>query len=225
MRWDNPSRGLLLPGDFLELAEDAGLLDDIEAWAFAETVAYSKQMNELAGSPFQVSLNLSAAHFAQNSSRIPWSAQLQQASLPASGVAVEFTEKVFTHVEDGLIETLAAIEESGIAMAIDDFGMGHSSVVYLKKFNISYLKIAPSFIRNDVADDYSRAIAETVILMAHKLGLKVIAEGVETQEEKDWLQAAGCDYAQGFFFSKPLPAEAFERLLSNAVVVREPIPR
>ncbi|MEX2474249.1 putative bifunctional diguanylate cyclase/phosphodiesterase [Marinobacter sp.] len=216
LRWHNPSRGLLLPRDFVQLAEETGLLAAIESWTFSEAVALSKQINDLVGQPFQVSLNISSAGFADHTPSLSWPEQLKEAGVPASSVAIEFTEKVFSLIGNGPSEELSRLGQSGIALAIDDFGMGQSSVVYLKKFNISYLKIPPSYIRNELPDVYSRAIADTIIVMAHKLGLKVIAEGVETPEEKEWLQAAGCDYAQGFLFSKPLPANALKALLRDS---------
>lgn len=210
LRWSHPTKGLLLPAAFLELAEETGLINDIENWAFTEAAACSKRWNDVAGAHFQVSLNLSSVHFTHQAPKLPWSAHLKKIGLPGSGVTIEFTEKVFSHPEGGLAEKLARLEEAGIAVALDDFGTGHSSVACLKQFNISYLKIDPSFIRG--AGD-SRMIAQTIIGMAQNLGLKVIAEGVETQAQRDWLKEAGCDYAQGYFFSEPVSALDFKALL------------
>ena len=105
------------------------------------------------------------------------------------------------------------MRDAGIQVAIDDFGTGYCSMAYLKKFDVDYLKIDQSFVRGTSPDNNSRTIAETIILMAHKLGLKVIAEGVETPEQRDWLRQVGCDFGQGFLFSPPLPPEPFELLL------------
>lgn len=213
LRWSHPTKGLLLPAAFLELAEETGLISEIENWAFTEAAACSKRWNELADAPFQVSLNLSSVHFAHQAPKMPWSAHLEKIGLPGSGVIIEFTEKAFSHADDNLAEKLARLEEAGIALALDDYGTGQSSVACLKQFNISYLKIAPSFIRGA---GHSRMIAQTIIGMAQNLGLKVIAEGVETQAQRDWLKTAGCDYAQGFFFSEPVSALEFKALLNTS---------
>lgn len=214
LRWSHPTKGLLLPAAFLELAEETGLISDIENWAFSEAAACSKLWNDLAGPGFQVSLNLSPVHFLHQAPKLPWSTHLKKIGLPGSGVAIEFTEKVFSHAEDGVAEKLARLEEAGIAVALDDFGTGRSSVACLKRYNVSYLKIDPSFIRG-TGD--SQMIVQTIIGMAQNLGLKVIAEGVETQAQRDWLKGAGCNYAQGFLFSEPVSALEFKALLDPPI--------
>ncbi len=113
----------------------------------------------------------------------------------------------------GITEKLADIQNAGLQLAIDDFGTGYSSMTYLKKFAVNYLKIDQSFVQSKTTDVISHTIAEIIIIMAHKLGLKVIAEGVETGEQRDWLVTAGCDYAQGYLFAEPHSAKQFEKLL------------
>lgn len=212
LRWEHPAKGLLLPDAFLELAEEISLINDIEDWVFAEGAACSKRWNALTESPFQVSLNLSPSHFSRQAPTTPWEARLKKLGLPGSAITIEFPEKVFSHAEGDVTERLGRLEEAGIALALDDYGTGHSSMACLKEFNISYLKIAPTFVHGE---EESRTIAKATIAMAHSLGLEVIAEGVETQAQRDWLKDAGCDYAQGFFFSEPVSKQGFEALINT----------
>ena len=119
---------------------------------------------------------------------------------------------------DKVAESLLQFRDAGIQVAIDDFGTGYSSLSYLRKFDIDYLKIDQSFIKNLQADSADFALCEAIIVMAHKLGLKVIAEGVETAQQRDLLKMVGCDFAQGYLFSRPVPAQAFEALLAGRLL-------
>ena len=130
-------------------------------------------------------------------------------------MVVEITEGLLLNAESSVTNKLLAFRDAGIQVAIDDFGTGYSSLSYLKKFDIDYLKIDQAFVRNLSTDANDVALCEAIIVMAHKLGLKVIAEGVETEQQKNILAAAGCDYAQGYLFSKPVPPEELEQLLSR----------
>jgi EAL domain-containing protein (putative c-di-GMP-specific phosphodiesterase class I) len=141
---------------------------------------------------------------------------LQELGLPGKNMVVEITEGLLLHAESDVTNKLLAFRDAGIQVAIDDFGTGYSSLSYLKKFDIDYLKIDQTFVRNLSTDENDVALCEAIIVMAHKLGLKVIAEGVETEQQRSILAAAGCDYAQGYLFSKPVPPEALEQLLSRA---------
>ncbi|HUW76084.1 MAG TPA: EAL domain-containing protein, partial [Gallionella sp.] len=129
-------------------------------------------------------------------------------------MVVEITEGLLLKAESEVTDSLFKFRDAGIQVAIDDFGTGYSSLSYLKKFDIDYLKIDQSFIKNLESDVDNMALSEAIIVMAHKLGLKVIAEGVETKGQRYLLSVAGCDYAQGNLFSVPLPPEEFERLLN-----------
>ena len=133
--------------------------------------------------------------------------------LSGKNIAIEITEGLLLNASSHIAGKLLQYRNAGIQMAIDDFGTGYSSLAYLKKFDIDYLKIDQSFVRNLTTDANDRALSEAIIVMAHKLGLKVIAEGVETEEQKAFLAAAGCDYAQGYLFSRPIPPEKFEEFL------------
>jgi EAL domain-containing protein (putative c-di-GMP-specific phosphodiesterase class I) len=135
--------------------------------------------------------------------------------LAGKHIAVEITEGILLHTMPSVDERLRAYRNAGVQVAIDDFGTGYSSMTYLQKFQIDYLKIDQSFIRDITSNPAHRTITETMILMAHKLGLKAIAEGIETEEQLSMLKEAGCDYGQGFLFSPPVPPESFERLLGE----------
>jgi EAL domain-containing protein (putative c-di-GMP-specific phosphodiesterase class I) len=130
---------------------------------------------------------------------------------------VEITEGLLLDHHPEVMMKLNAFRDAGIQVALDDFGTGYSSMSYLKKFDIDYLKIDRLFVRDIVTDASDRAIAEAVIAMAHKLGMKVVAEGVETIEQRNLLAEAGCDYGQGFLFAKPIPAAEFEALVFGSV--------
>jgi EAL domain-containing protein (putative c-di-GMP-specific phosphodiesterase class I) len=140
---------------------------------------------------------------------------LQELGLPAQSLVIEITEGLLLNSETGVTDELLEFHDAGIQLAIDDFGTGYSSLSYLKKFDIDYLKIDQSFVRDLVIDPNDRALSEAIIVMAHKLGLKVIAEGVETEAQRALLTQAGCDYAQGYLFSRPLPDDEFEALLKR----------
>ncbi len=216
LRWQHPRRGLLLPQDFIALAEESGLIHDIGHWAFIQSLDWSRQWREQTGGPFQVSVNASPIQFMQRKRAMNWGRQLSESGMASNSIAVEITENVLFNTSPVTEQQLLEMRDAGIQVCIDDFGVGYSSMAYLKKFDIDYLKIDKSFICGTEAGNASRTIAETIIVMAHKLGLKVIAEGIETAEQRDWLQEVGCDYGQGYLISPPLPPEDFGRLLQTS---------
>jgi len=144
-----------------------------------------------------------------------WQDCLHETGLSGQNIIVEITEGLLLNADDEVIDKLLWLRDTGIQVAIDDFGTGYSSLSYLNKFDIDYLKIDKSFIHNLETDKNNIALSEAIIMMPHKLGLKVIAEGVETVQQKHMLIDAGCDYAQGHVYSKPVPADEFEALLQN----------
>lgn len=163
----------------------------------------------------QVSVNKSPRQFHTDKTHETWVAYMQEIDLPASCINIEITEGLLLDNHPEISEKLVRFRDGGIQISLDDFGTGYSAMSYLKKFHIDYLKIDRSFVRDMSNDPGDRAIAEAIIVMAHKLGLKVIAEGVETVEQLDLLIAAGCDYGQGYFFAKPVAPDAFDTLLAN----------
>jgi len=219
IRWQHPQRGLVNPNEFISLAEAIGLIVPIGDWVFREAARFVKKWRTEHDDNFQVSVNQSPLEFQRKDpSLMQRLAYLQELSLPGTAMVVEITEGLLLDASTEVYAKLMHLRDAGIQVALDDFGTGYSSLSYLKKFDIDYLKIDQSFVRNLAPGSSDMALSEAIIVMAHKLGLKVIAEGVETQEQFSLLQAAGCDYGQGYLFSHPLPAAEFETLLrqSNA---------
>jgi diguanylate cyclase (GGDEF)-like protein/PAS domain S-box-containing protein len=213
LRWQHPQTGLLLPGEFIGLAEEIGLIGDIDDWVLGEAMVSAREWSTLVGAPFQISVNKSPLEFMSSASVASWDSHLEALGLAWNSISVEITEGVLLEDSPRVTERLKNLQKAGVQLSIDDFGSGYSSMTYLKKFDVDYLKIDQSFVQDTAMSRNSRIIAEAIIVMAHKLGLQVIAEGVETAEQSDWLQAAGCDYAQGYFFSEPVPVQQFENLL------------
>lgn len=213
LRWHHPQAGLKLPGEFIDLAEEAGLIGEIDEWVLGEAVTRAREWSNLLGTPFQISVNRSTAEFMSKRPLESWNTHLAVLGLAWNSISVEIPEGVLLNDSPRVTERLDHLQKAGVQLTIDDFGTGYSSMAYLKKFDVAFLKIDQSIVQDIKTNMDSRVIAETIIMMAHKLGLKVIAEGVETVEQRDWLKAAGCDYAQGYFFSKPVPSQDFEHLL------------
>jgi diguanylate cyclase (GGDEF)-like protein/PAS domain S-box-containing protein len=213
IRWQHPQRGLVLPDEFIHIAEETGLINEIGDWVFRQAAHQARHMRMNGHPAFQIGVNKSPVQFhSDRDSFGAWLDYLQQLELPGSSVAVEITEGVL--LDRDVTDRLLAMRDSGVQVALDDFGMGYSSLSYLKKYDIDYLKIDRSFVRDMTEDQDDQILCEAIIVMAHKLGLKVVAEGVETMQQRDLLYAMNCDYAQGFLFSRPLPALEFERLLA-----------
>ncbi len=141
-----------------------------------------------------------------------WFEHLNQLGLPGGCIAVEITEGLLLDNSSIVADKLLAFKDAGMQTSLDDFGTGYSSLSYLKKYHIDFLKIDQAFVSNLVANSTDMALCEAIVVMAHVLGMKVIAEGVETEEQRDLLLKAGCDYAQGYFFSKAVCADEFEKL-------------
>jgi EAL domain-containing protein (putative c-di-GMP-specific phosphodiesterase class I) len=167
------------------------------------------------GADFQVSVNKSPIQIQSKSDLCRWQAHLAATGLPGKNLVIEITEGVLLDHTPVVVSELLAFRDAGIQVAIDDFGTGYSALSYLKKLDIDYVKIDQSFILSLETDDNDKVLAEAIVVMAHKLGLKVIAEGVETQTQLDLLSKMGCDYAQGLLYSRALAPEDFERLMKS----------
>jgi EAL domain-containing protein (putative c-di-GMP-specific phosphodiesterase class I) len=217
LRWQHPTRGLVDPMSFIPLAEDTGLINAIGEWMFSESAQRAKAWSGAFGADFQVSVNMSPVQFrtAGRMQTEAWLSHLQDIGLSGANLTVEITESLLLHVHADVTNLLFRFRDAGIQIAIDDFGTGYSSLAYLKQFPIDYLKIDRSFVRDIETDPNDMALSRAIIVMAHELGLKVIAEGVETEGQRSLLAAAGCDYAQGYLFAQPLPPDAFESLLRH----------
>lgn len=216
IRWQHPQRGLVSPIEFIPLAEETGLIVAIGDWVFKESVTWMKRWHVQGYACRQVSVNKSPSQFTLGDNKHEdWGAYLRHIGLPGECIVVEITEGLLLDARAEVMQSLLGYCDAGIQVALDDFGTGYSSLAYLKRFDIDYLKIDRSFVRDLATDPNDLALSEAIIVMAHKLGLKVIAEGVETAEQRDMLHAAGCDYAQGFLYAKPMPAEEFDALLAK----------
>jgi diguanylate cyclase (GGDEF)-like protein len=215
LRWFHPGHGLVSPSLFIPLAEETGLISELGDWVFKEAARYMLRWHQLGYSCIQVSVNKSPKQFVSDNCHAGWLDYLQLINLPTACMVVEITEGLLLNERSDVSEKLLKFRDAGIQVAIDDFGTGYSSLSYLKKFHIDFLKIDQSFVRDLATDPNDLALSEAIIVMAHKLGIKVIAEGVETIGQRDMLAAAGCDFAQGYLFARPMPAEDFEALMAE----------
>jgi len=218
IRWQHPERGMVSPAQFIPLAEETGLILEIGDWVFYESMRWTKRWRTLCNPVLQISVNKSPIQFYKDGDEhAVWLAHLRDIDLPGQGLVIEITEGLLLDSNKSINGALLTLRNSDIQVSIDDFGTGYSSLSYLKKFDIDYLKIDQSFVRHLETDHNDLVLCEAIIVMAHKLGIKVIAEGVETERQRDMLVAAGCDYAQGYLYSRPIPAEEFEELLKRGL--------
>lgn len=216
LRWRHPERGIVNPGEFIRLAEESGLIFEIGNWVFQQAAKQTKQWHDNGYTDFQVSINTSPVQFRDSKIDFSeWFEYLKQLGLLGNSLNVEITEGLLMETRGEIMDKLLAFRDAGILVSLDDFGTGYSSLAYLKKFDIDYLKIDQSFVANlsPGSDDF--ALCEAIIVMAHTLNLEVIAEGIETQEQSDLLIAAGCDFGQGYLYSKPVSTDEFETLLGG----------
>lgn len=214
MRWQHPLRGLISPLLFIPVAEETGEIIRMGDWIFKQAVQNVVKWQALMGDEFAISVNKSPMQFIEPAAMsYDWVEHLQTIGVDGKRIVVEITEGLLLNPDPIVEQRLLHFRDKGIQVAIDDFGTGYSSLSYLSKFDIDYLKIDQSFTRNLSEGNESYVLCEAIIVMAHKLGLKVIAEGVETAMQRDLLRDIHCDYAQGFFYSPPIPAEEFEQLL------------
>jgi len=216
IRWHHPTRGLISPSDFIGVAEETGLIIDIGEWIFQQAAQQAKLWRASLSPEFQISVNTSPVQYHNTDNKLNlWLSYLNSLELPGNAIVAEITEGVLMDIHGEILDKLRAFREDDIQISLDDFGTGYSSLSYLRKFEIDYLKIDQSFVRNMKSNSKDIALCEAIIAMAHKLGIKVIAEGIETQEHKELLFNAGCDFGQGYLFSKPLPAADFQALLTK----------
>ena len=216
LRWHHPELGMVSPADFIPLAETSGMIIDIGNWVFQQAAEQVKKWQSNYDQHFQISVNRSPAQFQSSVSKhdVIWLNTLLQLSLK-HGICIEITEGLLLDDNEEIKETLKKFRSAGVAISLDDFGTGYAALSYLTKFELDFLKIDRAFVMNLESSAQNQALCEAIIVMAHKLGLKVIAEGVETQEQLFILEAAGCDYAQGYFVSKPISHLLFERELAS----------
>lgn len=216
LRWRHPERGMVSPMEFIPIAEETGAIVEIGDLAFREAAAQAARWRKRFHPAFQIGINKSPAQFKNRQCVLSsWFDYMAELGLPGHALAVEITEGLLLEAEPETSQKLLALRQAGIAIFLDDFGTGYCSLSYLQKFDIDAIKIDQSFVRELTASPKNRALCRAIVLMAHELDMTVVAEGVETVDQRNLLVAMGCDYAQGYWFSKPLPAEDFERWLAE----------
>ncbi len=213
VRWEHPERGLISPGEFIPLAEETGLIVPIGEWVLRTACAQARAWHAAGHSDLRVTVNFSARQFEHPNLAELIRTVLKETGLAASALELEITESIAMKDVDFSGEILTELSADGIHISIDDFGTGSSSLRYLKRFPIDILKIDQTFVRDLTSDSSDAAITAAMITMAHALELKVIAEGVETEEQLAFLRSRRCDEMQGYLFSRPVPTEAFTKLL------------
>jgi EAL domain-containing protein (putative c-di-GMP-specific phosphodiesterase class I) len=214
VRWRHPQKGMVMPADFIPLAEETGLIVPIGDWVLQEACRQNKAWHDKGLPKLRVAVNISAIQFHQKNLLDSVAKALKRSGLAPQYLEVEITESVVMQKASEAIVTLGELAKMGVHISIDDFGTGYSSLSYLKRFPLHTLKIDRSFIRDlsDSADD--AAIVSAIIAMAHSLRLKVVAEGVETRDQLRLLHTLGADQYQGYYRSKPVAAGEFERVLA-----------
>lgn len=219
IRWTHPSRGSVPPAEFIPVAEDSGLIVPIGAWVLREACRQSRAWTDAGLPAMAMAVNVSSMEFANQDFLEGVFSTLSETGMPHNRLELELTESVLMKRAESAVAVLQALRNKGIRVAVDDFGTGYSSLSYLRKFPVDALKIDQSFTRQISSDGDDSVIVKAVIGMAHSLKLKVIAEGVETLEELQFLCAHHCDEAQGYHFSQPLPALQFETMLKAGILI------
>ncbi|MCC5643359.1 bifunctional diguanylate cyclase/phosphodiesterase [Nostoc sp. CHAB 5824] len=216
VRWQHPTLGLISPAKFIPIAEANGAIVPIGEWVLRTACAQNRAWQLAGFTPIRISVNLSARQFEQ-----PYLVEivnqiLEETELKASDLELEVTESLLMGDIERSVKTLKQLRELGICLALDDFGTGYSSLNYLKRFPVNMLKIDRSFVQDVTSNPDSAAVTDAIIALAKSLRLNITAEGIETQEQLDYLQMRGCDEGQGFYFSRPVPADIIAPMLQKS---------
>jgi predicted signal transduction protein with EAL and GGDEF domain len=213
LRWDNAVLGKVPPNRFIPLAEEYGLVNSIGEWVLESVCAQMKVWHEQGLGKIKVAVNLAAGQFA-NDATVPYvESTLRKFGVAPEYLGLEITEGTVMGDPNKAVAALRRLKDIGVSISLDDFGTGYSSLSYLKRFPIDVLKIDKSFVDDVTTNSADAAIALSVISLAHNLNMRVIAEGVETREQMEFLTARGCDEMQGYYFSRPINAEGFTALM------------
>jgi len=211
VRWNHPKRGLLGPGEFIDLAEESGLIVSIGSWVLRQACERATRWRDRTGRGFTMAVNVSARQLQDPGLVGEIRSALHESRLPAGALVLEITESATVEDTEGVIARLEELKALGVGLAIDDFGTGYSSLSYLRRFPVDQLKIDRSFVSGVATSAEDRAIAVSVIGLGHALGISVVAEGVETVDQLEWLSQLDCDLAQGFNWTPPLAGDELER--------------
>jgi EAL domain-containing protein (putative c-di-GMP-specific phosphodiesterase class I) len=217
MRWQHPDLGAVSPAEFIPIAEESGLILAMGAWALDEACRQSRAWRDAGLRPVRMAVNLSTRQFDDDRILADVAQALARHRIAADQLELEITESVVLKGFERTVTLLTAFKTMGLVLSIDDFGTGYSSLSYLKRFPVDALKVDQSFVRNIDTDAGDAAITRAVVALAHSFGLCVIAEGVESAGQLAYLTQLGCEYAQGYWFSKPLPAQQAALLLAHGL--------
>jgi diguanylate cyclase (GGDEF)-like protein len=216
VRWNHPTRGLLAPGEFIPLAEETGLIVPMGEWVLRTACAQLQGWAQAGLPPLDLAVNLSARQVNHRNLGTAVTRALDESGLEPARLRLELTESMVMGHSEQMLRTIEILKSLGIEFSIDDFGTGYSSLVYLKRFPCTSLKIDQSFVRDVTTDPDDAAIATAIISLAHNLRMRVIAEGIETEEQRQFLERERCDEGQGYLFSRPVPADEFLEFLRSA---------
>lgn len=223
IRWQHPTQGLVSPVKFIPIAEANGLIIPIGEWVLRTACAQNRAWQLAGFPPIRMSVNLSARQFEQSNLVELVHQILEETGLEAAYLELEVTESFLMADIDRSVKTLKQLRELGISLALDDFGTGYSSLNYLKRFPVNMLKIDRSFVQDVMSNPESATITDAIIALAKSLKLSITAEGVENQEQLDYLQRKGCEEGQGFYFSRPVPADAIAQMFNNSLEPMEEV--
>lgn len=215
LRWNHPQRGFIPPSDFIPIAEEAGLIGILGEWVMRTACAQVKAWQVEGKGQAGIAVNISSRQFYDNKLTRMVAEILATTGLESKHLEVELTESMVMKDPKITISSLSALKEMGVSIAVDDFGTGYSSLAYLKKYPLDVLKIDRSFVRDIATDPDDAAIVGAIIAMAKSLGMSVIGEGIETQQQLEFLKQNGCDIVQGYLLGKPVPADEAEAFLEN----------
>lgn len=223
IRWQHPTKGLIGPVDFIPIAEETGLIIDISNWVFEQVCKDVNPWRNALCPNLQISINTSPIHYTDPDRCITqWLDVLLKTRTPPQAILLEITENLLMDAKSSVSTKLFQFRQAGIEIALDDFGTGYSSISYLKKYPTDFLKIDKSFVHSMSEDSHDKVLCEAIIVMAQKLGIKVVAEGIETQEQRHILQQMGCEFGQGYLFAKPLKHHDFDILLAKQNTSQSP---
>jgi EAL domain-containing protein (putative c-di-GMP-specific phosphodiesterase class I) len=206
---------LIEPLDFIPIAEETDIINLIGDWVFNQVLKDVVNLRTNQHPDFQISINVSPRQFMNESHLLSWLSKMHEHGLRGDVISIEITEGLLLQPTDSVKHILAEFIAAGADISIDDFGTGYSALGYLKKFNVDYVKLDKSFVRNIESDSDNMILCEAIISMAHKLGIKVIAEGIETQAQQILLKQFGCDFGQGYLLARPQNLEAFKAFLKS----------
>jgi EAL domain-containing protein (putative c-di-GMP-specific phosphodiesterase class I) len=216
IRWLHPVRGMIHPESFIPLAEETGTIIDINKWVIQTACRQNEVWKQAGIEPIRIAVNLSGYRFSsQNIIKVIQNA-LQEAGLEAANLEVEITEHILMQDTQDTIGILNQMKDLKLRIALDDFGTGYSSLSYLTSFPVDIIKIDRSFVMGCTMHQNNRVIIKTIIAMGHSLGMKIVAEGIETEEQYELIKEYGADEAQGYFFSPPVPQDEFFKMLVKA---------